>query len=131
MPHILFVGIDVSSKNNVVCCLPEGDSTKPLSRFTVANDEPGVFALRDRIVALMQKHDLTHIRFGLVPGRAEKRQGRRLVHRREAPIRSSTPCLHVERDPRCVATPLPDSFPRCTDFDTGDQFPADEPVSKV
>lgn len=65
MPHILFVGIDVSSKNNVVCCLPEGDSTKPLSRFTVANDEPGVLTLRERIVALMQKHDLTQIRFGL------------------------------------------------------------------
>jgi transposase len=65
MSHILFVGIDVSSKNNVVCCLPEGDSAKSLSRFTVSNDEPGVLALQERIVALMQKHGLTHIRFGL------------------------------------------------------------------
>ena len=65
MPHILFVGIDVSSKNNVVCCLPEGETAKPLSRFTVANDEPGVLALQERILALMQKHGLTHIRFGL------------------------------------------------------------------
>lgn len=65
MPHILFVGIDVSSKNNVVCCLPEGDSSKPLNRFTVTNDEPGVLALQERIVVLMQKHGLTHIRFGL------------------------------------------------------------------
>jgi transposase len=65
MPHILFVGIDVSSKNNVVCCLPEGDSAKSISRFTVSNDEPGVLALQERIVALMQKHSLTEIRFGL------------------------------------------------------------------
>jgi transposase len=65
MPHILFVGIDVSSKNNVVCCLPEGDSTKSLSRFSVSNDEPGVLALQQRIVALIHKHGLTHIRFGL------------------------------------------------------------------
>jgi transposase len=65
MPHILFVGIDVSSKNNVVCCLPEGDSAKSLSRFTVPNNEPGVLALQERIVALMQKHGLTEIRFGL------------------------------------------------------------------
>jgi transposase len=65
MSPILFVGIDVSSKNNVVCCLPEGETAKPLSRFTVANDEPGVLALQERILALMQKHGLTHIRFGL------------------------------------------------------------------
>lgn len=65
MSPILFVGIDVSSKNNVVCCLPEGENTKPLSRFTVANDEPGVLAFQERILALMQKHNLTPIRFGL------------------------------------------------------------------
>ena len=65
MSHILFVGIDVSSKNNVVCCLPEGDSAKPLSRFTVSNDEPGVLTLHERIFALMQKHNLSSIRFGL------------------------------------------------------------------
>lgn len=65
MPHILFVGIDVSSKNNVVCCLPEGDSTKSLSRFSVSNDEPGVMMLQERILSLMKKHELTHIRFGL------------------------------------------------------------------
>ncbi|WP_135557781.1 IS110 family RNA-guided transposase [Paenibacillus cymbidii] len=65
MSHILFVGIDVSSKNNVVCCLPEGDTAKSVSRFTVTNDEPGVLALQERIVALMHKHNLTHIRFGL------------------------------------------------------------------
>jgi len=65
MTHILFVGIDVSSKHNVVCCLPQGDTAKSLSRFTVTNDEPGVLTLRERIIALMQKHHLTHIRFGL------------------------------------------------------------------
>jgi len=65
MPHILFVGIDVSSKNNVICCLPSGDGAKSLSRFTVSNDEPGVLSLHERILALMQKHNLTHIRFGL------------------------------------------------------------------
>jgi Transposase and inactivated derivatives len=65
MSHILFVGIDVSSKNNVVCCLPEGDTAKSISRFTVPNDEPGVLALQERILALMQKHHLSHIRFGL------------------------------------------------------------------
>jgi transposase len=65
MPHILFVGIDVSSKNNVICCLPEGDSAKSLSRFTVTNDEPGIYALQERIIALMQKHGLTQIRFAL------------------------------------------------------------------
>lgn len=65
MPHILFVGIDVSSKNNVVCCLPEGDSSKPLSRFNVPNDEPGVFTFQERIIALMRKHELTAVRFGL------------------------------------------------------------------
>jgi transposase len=62
---ILFVGIDVSSKNNVVCCLPEGDSTKPLSRFTVTNDEPGVLAFHERILLLMHKHGLESVRFGL------------------------------------------------------------------
>jgi transposase len=65
MPKLLFVGIDVSSKNNVICCLPEDHQAKPLARFTVKNDEPGVYQLRDRIQSIMDKHAFTHVRFGL------------------------------------------------------------------
>ncbi len=65
MPKLLFVGIDVSSNHNVVCCLPEDHQAKPLGRFTVLNDDPGIYQFRDRIQSIMGKHGLTHIRFGL------------------------------------------------------------------
>lgn len=65
MPKLLFVGIDVSSKNNVICCLPEDHPAKPLARFTVTNDDPGVYQLRDRIQSIMDKQMFTHVRFGL------------------------------------------------------------------
>jgi transposase len=65
MPNPLFVGIDVSSKDNVVCCLSNDDEKKPLCRFTVLNNRPGILELKQRINQLVQKHSFNQIRFGL------------------------------------------------------------------
>lgn len=65
MPTPLFVGIDVSSKDNVVCCLTKDDEKRPLSRFTVVNNRPGILDLQQRICHLVQKHNFDQVRFGL------------------------------------------------------------------
>jgi transposase len=65
MPNPLFVGIDVSSKDNVVCCLSNDDQKKPLCRFTVLNNRPGILELKQRISRLLQKQGFNQIRFGL------------------------------------------------------------------
>ena len=65
MPDPLFVGIDVSSKDNVVCCLSNNDEKRPLSRFTVLNNRPGILELKQRINQLVQKHSFDEILFGL------------------------------------------------------------------
>jgi len=65
MPNPLFVGIDVSSKDNVVCCLTNEDEKRPLSRFTVLNNRPGILELKERISLLVKKHNFDEIRFGL------------------------------------------------------------------
>jgi len=65
MPTPLFVGIDVSSKDNVVCCLTNDDEKRPLSRFTVLNNRPGILDLQQRITQLVQKHNFDQVRFGL------------------------------------------------------------------
>lgn len=65
MSNPLFVGIDVSSKDNVICCLTNDDEKRPLSRFTVSNNRPGILELKQRISHLVQKHNLDQIRFGL------------------------------------------------------------------
>lgn len=65
MSNPLFVGIDVSSKDNVVCCLTNDDENRPLCRFTVLNNRPGILELKERINQLVQNHNFTEIRFGL------------------------------------------------------------------
>ncbi|MFN3533630.1 MAG: IS110 family transposase [Candidatus Brocadia sp.] len=65
MPTTLFVGIDVSSKENVVCCLTRDEEKRPLSRFTVSNNRPGILEFRERIISLVRKHGFDQILFGL------------------------------------------------------------------
>ncbi len=65
MPTPLFVGIDVSSKENVVCCLTDEEEKRPLCRFTVLNNRPGIIELQNRINQLVDKHNFNEIRFGL------------------------------------------------------------------
>jgi transposase len=65
MPNPLFVGIDVSSKDNVVCCLTNADEKRSLSRFTVLNNRPGIMELKERISYLVKKDNFDEIRFGL------------------------------------------------------------------
>ena len=65
MPNPLFVGINVSSTDNAVCCLTNDDERRPLSRFSVLNNRPGIMELRERISQLVDRHDFDEIRFGL------------------------------------------------------------------
>lgn len=65
MPSPLFVGIDVSSKNNVVCCLTRDEEKKALSRFSISNNRPGIMEFQERITSLIHKHEFEQILFGL------------------------------------------------------------------
>lgn len=65
MSNPLFVGIDVSSKENAVCCLTSNEEKRSLSRFTVLNNRPGIFELQKQISRLVQKHGFNSICFGL------------------------------------------------------------------
>jgi hypothetical protein len=61
----LFVGIDISSSDNVVCCFTKDEEKKPLSRFTVSNNRPGILEFRERIASLVHKHGFDQTLFGL------------------------------------------------------------------
>jgi len=63
--YSLFVGIDVSSQDNVVCCLPGQEEKRPLCHFSVANNRPSILTFQDRIVSLVHKHGFEQILFGL------------------------------------------------------------------
>lgn len=65
MTSPLFVGIDVSSKHNAVCCLTRDEAKRPVSRFTVTNNRPGIKEFQDRIAKLVKKHGYEQILFGL------------------------------------------------------------------
>jgi len=65
MPSPLFVGIDVGSRDNVVCCLTREEANRPLSRFTIKNNRPGIMELKDRISKLIRKHGFEETLFGL------------------------------------------------------------------
>ncbi|MEW6065126.1 Transposase [Desulforamulus putei DSM 12395] len=65
MPSPLFVGIDVSSKNNVVCCLTRDEEKKALSRFSVSNNRPGIMEFQEHITSLIHKHGFEQVLFGL------------------------------------------------------------------
>ncbi len=65
MPSPLFVGIDVSSQDNVVCCLTLQEEKRPLCRFSVANNRPGILEFQDRIISLVHKHGFDQVLFGL------------------------------------------------------------------
>lgn len=65
MPSPLFVGIDVGSETNVVCCLTRDEEKRPLSRFTFTNNRPGILEFQDRIQQLVHKHSMESILFGL------------------------------------------------------------------
>lgn len=57
----LFVGIDVSSRSNVVALL-NFESQKPLTSFAVANNNPGAMELAGRLAAFMDDHrDLSRL----------------------------------------------------------------------
>ncbi|MCL5779606.1 MAG: IS110 family transposase [Firmicutes bacterium] len=45
--------------------MTNGDEKRPLSRFTVSNNRPGITDLQQRIRRLLQSHNLDQIRFGL------------------------------------------------------------------
>lgn len=61
----LFVGIDVSSRSNVVALL-DFESQKPLQTFTVTNNQPGATELADRLADYLQsRKDLTGLVVGL------------------------------------------------------------------
>ena len=59
----LFVGIDVSSKNNVVC-LMKPDGTK-FSTFSVQNNLGGARILSERIVSALDKLQLNEVTIGM------------------------------------------------------------------
>ena len=59
----LFVGIDVSSKNNVVC-LMKPDGTK-VSTFSVQNNLGGARILSERIVSALDKLQLSEVTIGM------------------------------------------------------------------
>ena len=59
----LFVGIDVSSKNNVVC-LMKPDGTE-FSKFSVQNNLGGVKILSEKIVSALDKLQLSEVKIGL------------------------------------------------------------------
>ena len=59
----LFVGIDVSSKNNVVC-LMKPDGTK-FSTFSVQNNLGGAKILSEKIVSALDKLQLNEVKIGL------------------------------------------------------------------
>ena len=65
MSNPLYVGIDISSKQNVVCCLTNDSEKQALSRFSVCNNRPGIMELQNRIHQLEQKHNFSKILFGL------------------------------------------------------------------
>lgn len=63
MNNTLFVGIDVSSKNNVAYIMkPDGDKH---SSFSVPNNRPGAETLVDRIVEVLQKLFIPKIVIGM------------------------------------------------------------------
>ena len=59
----LFVGIDVSSKNNVVC-LMKPDGIK-FSTFSVQNNLGGAKMLSEKIVSALDKLQLNEVKIGL------------------------------------------------------------------
>jgi transposase len=65
MSSPLFVGIDVGSESNVVCCLTRHDEKRPVSRFTVTNNRLGLLEFQDRITKLAQQLQSEEILFGL------------------------------------------------------------------
>lgn len=57
----LFVGIDISSRSNVVALL-DFESQKPLQSFAVGNNQPGAVELAKRLAAyLHSRKNLAHL----------------------------------------------------------------------
>jgi len=65
MSYPLFIGIDVSSKENSVCCLSNDDEKHPLTRFSVSNNRPGIHQLKEKIDRITEKHAFDRLLFGL------------------------------------------------------------------
>ena len=55
----LYVGIDVSSRNNVVA-LMEFESQKPIMTFAVANNRPGAMELAEKLSGFLESHKDLH-----------------------------------------------------------------------
>ena len=51
----LFVGIDVSSENHVVCCLTRADNKRPVGRFTVTDNRSDILEFREGIAKLTKQ----------------------------------------------------------------------------
>lgn len=60
---ILFVGLDVSSRNIDVCCMLQDGTV--VGAFRVTNDWPGVAALGQKVAAILTSRRLEHVRLGL------------------------------------------------------------------
>jgi len=61
----LFVGIDISSRENVVAFL-DFESIKPLCSFAVANNQPGAFELAQKLAFFLRSHpDLSRLMVAL------------------------------------------------------------------
>lgn len=61
--HILFVGLDVSSRYIDACCMLQDGTV--VAAFRVSNDLPGVAALGQKVAAILASCQLTHVVFGL------------------------------------------------------------------
>ena len=61
----LFVGIDISSRENVVALL-DFESSKPILSFAVANNQPGAVALAQKLADFLNSHrDLSRLMIAL------------------------------------------------------------------
>lgn len=63
MNQTLFIGIDLSLKNNYVVALDSNG--KKLVSFAVGNDLPGANKLKEKIISLVSSHNATSIKIGM------------------------------------------------------------------
>jgi len=61
--NILFVGLDVSSRDIAICCMLQDGTV--VAAFAVTNDMPGVAALGLKVATSLTSRHLEHVRFGL------------------------------------------------------------------
>ena len=99
MPSPLFVGIDVSCRNNKVQLLHSDGSE--IVRFSVPNNYPGAKSISEKITGVMGKNKFDSLVIGL---EATSVYGHPLVYflKKEASIKAFNPRIHV-LNPKQVA----------------------------